>query len=482
MVGRFIKLALIVNIPICGVLAQEIRVLNHLATYNMHWTAAHPYLLEYAFQPFYVAGMLYENGSGDFRSAFQAERYAEIGFHSQSQKAIKDWRLQGSFSYRKILDQQQPYLLERASSPSNPFILADGQKDSWSGDNVDFSLLALSPIWLDRLKTHALIRYEVGSGNRNAEPRPLYRHSDLHVEMGNSYKLNNVFKIGLAGSFEQIMEENSVGFFAIQDFSLYQLRGISTFTRNTFQSFQRTQKKNTLAGKAFVSYNTKNQWGFIEFNSSSGRYEARDGIAIPLDAGLVELANINISTGHNRELSTGTILQMKAAWENTSSMATDPIFKAINYDFSRSNILFNSSLLYTDRLFRQIGINLSYSNENREETAGRDLLAFQTLEYGVETNVVIPVYTKQLLWLKPSIARRSNLDSSGNSGSGGLLREIFEQELLYYGSGAYLTRIQANWVCEVNKKNNLNLGVNYVSEIATQASFNRISLNVGLLF
>lgn len=481
MAGRFIILALIVLNPIYCVLAQEDGVLNHLATYNMQWTASHPYLMEYAFQPFYSAGLVYETGSGDFRSAFQAERYNEIGFRSQSQKAIKDWKLQGTFSFKKLLEQQQPYLLERASSPIVPFTLADGESNSWSGDQVDFFLSALSPLWLNRLRTHALIRYEVGSGNRNAEPRPLYRHNDLKVEVGTSYSLSNIFKIGIAGSIEQILEENSIGVFAVQDFSLYQLRGISTFTRNTFQSFQRTQKKTTLGVKGFISYRKENQWGFLEFTASSGRYEAMDGIAFPLDAGNVELGSAKINTGHTREISNGTILQVNASWENRSSMATDPIFKAINYDFSQSRLLFNSSLLYTERIVRQIGVNISHARESREETAGRDLLAFQNMEYGIDTDVVIPINTNQLLWLKPSIARRSNLNTQGNSDTEGLLRNIFEQEFRYYGSGAYLPQIQANWLSKF-QKNELNVGVKYISEIAKQTSFNLICISIGLLF
>ena len=481
MVGRFIMLAFLLTVPVLGVKAQEVAVLDHMAQYNMQWTASHPYLLEYSFRPFYRAGMIYERGSGDFRSAFQDQQYTVTGFQSESQKAIKDWRLQGTFSYRKILDQRKPYLLQKAASPSNPFTLADGQTDSWSGDQVDFSLIALSPVWLNRFRTHALIRYQVGSGNRNAEPRPLYRHSDLHVEIGGNFDLNDIIKIGIAGSFEQRLEENNVGAFAVQDFSLYQLRGISTFTRNTFQAFQRAQQENNLTAKAYISYSKQKDWGFLEIATGKGQYDAIDGIAFPVDAGNLELSKVNLSAGYNRALPNGNIWQSNFSWENASSMAIDPIFKAINYDFSQNSIKSNSALLFPDRMLRQIGINLSYVDENREETAGRDLLAFQNLEFGLATDVVIPFFSKHILWLKPSVGHRSNLSNIVQNNAVGLLKDIYDQELNYYSSTMNLVQIQANLISPI-QNNLLNIGVNYSSEIASNASFNRISFSVGFIF
>jgi hypothetical protein len=132
-------------------------------------------------------------------------------------------------------------------------------------------------------------------------------------------------------------------------------------------------------------------------------------------------------------------------------------------------------------MLRQIGINLLYTHENRTETAGRDVLDFKNLEYGIETNIVIPSNRKHVWWLKPSIAHRSNLQLVGSSEATGVARKIFEENLLYHGCRVFLTRLQANWMPEI-QENRLNIGLAFESEMASQASFNQVQLSIGLLF
>lgn len=479
--GRFFALLYLLMFPVLEVLAQKAPLLDHLAKIDLQWTASHPYLLEHSFEQFYQAGTTYGYGYGAFRPAFVDKKHSTLGFHTASQKSIAEWRFQGDFHYRKILQKQIPFLLQNQASPHNPFTLADGSLGNWTGDHIDFSISGLSPLWKGRFRTHTILRYGVGSNNRNTEPRPLNRYSTLHLEIGNSIALHPYIKIGLAGFVEQSQEENNLGAFAVQDFSLYQLRGLSTFTRNTFQAFQRNQTENILGGKLFSTFANGTDWGFIELSSSSSLFEARDGIAYPLEAGRVELTQHSFRTGYHKPFSKGRTLRFGTSWNKRSSVAIDPIFKAINFDFSQDIAKVYSSVFFQDQILRQLGLHFTYHSERRGETAGKDFLTFTNLQSNLVTDVSIALSENSTLWVKPILGYRTNLESGAEINDVGLLKEIFDLEINYYRSQAVWAQLQVNWITPI-QGNNLNIGMDISSERTSQTFYNRLSIKMELLF
>ncbi|KEO75498.1 DUF6850 family outer membrane beta-barrel protein [Anditalea andensis] len=480
MTGRLFLLVWVLRLSISAAQSQEVDITDYLAQYNMEWTASHPYLLQYAFQPFYQASIRHENFGGDFRPAFRDQNYSDFGFHSRSQKAIKNWNLLGAFSYRKILDRTKPYLLQKEASSYNPYVIADNQVESWGADHIDFSLSAMSPAWMDRFRTYAVVRYDVSSGHRKAEPRPLYRHSKFLLEIGNQMLLNQNFHIGIGGAFAQHLEENTVGSFAVQDFSLHQLRGISTFTRNTYQAFQRNQKESRLTGKAFLSYAKNHDWGFLEFATQSGQFDARDGIAVPEDGGSVESKTYATSLGFNKSFS-GKIWQTGAKYTNRSSIGIDPIFRAINYDFASTIYNARTSLTQHNSFWRQIAVDLAFINEQRDEIAGGNFLHFQNIELKLGTDLVLPILKSNKLWLSPLIGIRSNQKSAYQQNSTGLIGEIFNQEIDYYSSDALLAHIKLMWLSQF-KEQQLMFTLHLSTERTAELHYNTLSVDMGLLF
>ncbi|RAV28971.1 DUF6850 family outer membrane beta-barrel protein [Sinomicrobium soli] len=447
---------------------------------RLEWNNSHPYLLASGLREFYQAHLSYNYGEGDLHKVFETSQFSTVKFSSQSQKAIGNWAFNGSFDYEKNLKSVRDYLLQSDNEDQNPYRLADTHSGPWSGGRVDFSLAVLSPSYFRAARSFVRIEYTVGSSNRNNEPRPLYRHNRIYVQLGQLIALKDWLDVGMAGFYRQTKEENLIGSYATQDLVLYQLRGLGTFSKNTFRSFQRNQEYDTYGLHLFSRIKRKNYKGFIDISVAQGDFTARNAIVNPVNSGELNLVKSNITIGSR------IMFNEKAEWQSDLKIdygkteGIDPVFKAINYESETHSIAFSNLLLMKDRN-HQLGADLYYSNEERSDLAGNDRVKYQFLETEATYLFYIGKIFTQGLYLKPMLGYRKSIEASLSTSAFDLAREILIREQDFFKTDYFKGALEMEWKKPFGKQTLL-INARLTRHQNPDTAYSYFNLRTGLVF
>ena len=446
----------------------------------LEWNHSHPYLMASGFREFYQANLGYNYGEGDLHNVFAPSKFTTLQFNSQSQKSIGDWLFNGSFDYQKNFKSVRSYLLQSNDNIQNPYQLADINSGPWSGDRVNFSIGALSPLYIGITQSFLKVDYMVGSSNRNSEPRPLFRNNHIFIQFGQLVEIEDWLNLGVAAFYKQRKEENLIGNYATQDLQLYQFRGISTFSKNTFRSFQRNQQFDTYGIHLFSTINRRKYTSFIDISFAQGNFSARNAIVSPVDSGKLNILENHITVGNR------IVLNEKQEWQFDLNIdyekieGTDPIFKAINYESEKQELTFSNLFLFKNKN-QQLGANVSYSNDERLDLAGNDEIKYQFFE--TEASYLFPIKKiwNQNLYLKPMIGYRKAIHTFLSTSANGLLNEIRFKELEFVGADYLKGALELEWKMALNQQSlfiNSKITRNQSEDIA----YSSFHFKLGLIF
>ena len=334
----------------------------------------HPYLLQKDQPAFYQGGLGYTSREGVRNQPFDSQHTKQAYFHSESVMSLGNWMLSGNFRYIKTLKSLRPYLLQSPFWNEIPYKLLDLDTQPWSGDEVSFKVSLSSPLYgrKKQWQTFGNLGYDVGSNNRNAEPRPLAINNHYRIKLGQSYNLTAQFSIGAGFQVLAAQEENQIGSFAVQDVKLYLGRGWGTFSKNTYPRFERSQSMKSQEGFLFLKLDKDHLIAFTEFTLTIGTYSARDGIAFPVDGGSVRIDGVSWSGGIDLRFEDSGGIQSLVTVDSEKTSGSDPIFKAVNVAGNTLRVAWTNVAELGTQQDWQVEWDFQYQHRFSEDLAARE--------------------------------------------------------------------------------------------------------------
>lgn len=203
----------------------------------------------------------------------------------------------------------------------SPYVWADSIGGDWRRDHVSTSATLASPDW-GGVRSGLTLRYTVGQGSRDNDPRPLYRLRRLGVTPGFTVAVGAI-RIGATATLALEREEGEIGAYSQTDPFVFRLRGITTFDRTGLRTADRTRTGGTVGAGVQVG-GREGRWT-LAIDHGVDRDSTFDGVGTPSDAGRFRRT---WSQGTARARFGG----VEAAVQGRSSRGrgTDPIFRAVN--------------------------------------------------------------------------------------------------------------------------------------------------------
>ncbi|WP_133299994.1 DUF6850 family outer membrane beta-barrel protein [Larkinella punicea] len=372
---------------------------------NVWMIAGNPAGLPAASWPNYIrTGLSSDHRAGDFRRPQEPEVVRAGSFSTEGLRRLGDWAVSGRFRYRKHADQNQRWGNTADPLSGNPFVWADEYGGDWQRDHIQTEVHA-GRVINDRVTGGLSIRYDLGQGARQNDPRPFYRFRDLSLRPSFLWQLSRRHWLGVWAEYRHTLEENQIGYYAIQTPQLYRLRGLGTFDRSpvvssdrlvtgrwfggSMQTGVRLDHNRHLTGMVSVHFGSENTGEGIAVERPNGRYEERrwEG-KLAMDWMRSDgLRRLNLSASRR------------------SGDGTDPIFKAINVGFTRQEIqlevLQNRQRTHSAR---QVSAQVGYTHQEAYNILNQTNWAIHQVH--VRTNYLIrmPLRGRWVAFAEPVLA------------------------------------------------------------------------------
>lgn len=460
--------------------SEKIHPIQYFLRQEISLFAAYPYLMKKNHPEFYRASLNYAIGGGDLLESLKPESFRNVQFYSQSRKHLGNWSFQGDFSYKRQLETNRPFLLQSLGNPINPFLLGQEQSGPWSGDGVAINLSGNSARYLGGLAGNFFqVNYQVETSSMDAEPRPLFSRNEYLLKIGQNVQPSNQSEIGISGSFSRSNEENQIGAFAAQEFSLVFMRGLNTFSRNAFQSFTRNQ---LIEESGFQIYGrhafSENALVFLQLESGRISSKIRDGIAFPVDGGRVRGNKFSIYSGLLSSIN-GADYQQQLSFDIVNGTAFDPVFQAVNFLFE-THTLEGIHTLNVNR--RNMVWELQWSSfyQREEDLAAGSLRNFSNWHFTLSNSFQLVEQNRFSIFLRPGLGLFLPQKSTFPEFSGSINQFMHESSSIFYQNNHIEGRL-SSWFLFRLTKEAINMGFDYTYRSQQTREFSTIQLNLSLI-
>ncbi|MBW3466819.1 DUF6850 family outer membrane beta-barrel protein [Arthrospiribacter ruber] len=460
--------------------AKKFHPVQYFLRQDIFWHAAYPFLMDQEKAEFYRASLNYSSGEGNLVASLMPESFRNIHFYSQSGKQLGNWSFQGDFQYTRELEQVRPFLMQSMETSLHPYLLAQEQTSPWSGDKVRISLSGNSARYLqEKLGNFFRVNYQVETFAMDAEPRPLYNKNRYEVQVGQSIRPHRSTELGAAATFSRSNEENQIGAFAVQEFSLIFMRGLNTFSRNAFQSFTRNQFIEESAFQLYGRHTFANKTSvFLQFSNGILSANLRDGIAFPVDAGSSRAGKFSMESGLFIPLEQGDY-QQHFSWEILNGTSMDPVFEAVNFLYRTQRI----EGVHTFNVYRSNSIwELRWASikQRDEDFAAESLRSFSSL-YLLASNSFALIDRKHFsIFLRPGLGVFMPQPGIFPELSDGISQMMHGPDRQFYQSN-HLEAKLSSWFLLRSPKESVKLGFDYTLKSQNIQQFSIFQLNLSLI-
>jgi len=173
----------------------------------------------------------------------------------------------------------------------NPFIIVDSLSGDWNKQNYELEAKIASPIVANEFIFGLGVKYNVSTGARQRDPRPLNTSNNLILTPSATFLINEINAVGINGLYHNFVEDFSVeNINTYTVHNMYKLIGLGEYIGSvpTFigsSGITRRYEGNKFGGAIqYVFKGEKLRFlaeGFANYNSES----ARDGSSNPQEAG-----------------------------------------------------------------------------------------------------------------------------------------------------------------------------------------------------
>ena len=178
-----------------------------------------------------VSELGYLQDEGSLKHPFDAGSRKGIRFSAIRAHSLKNWDFYGTFSFKSYKEKE--VALTEMANPfrDNPYQVADSLSGEWNKQNYRLDARIAAPAFMNGKLTAGLgIGYEVLTGARQKDPRPLDNSNQLELKPGIAYQLTPKSFLGLNGSYENYREDLTVELYNNrQVYNIYKLLGLGEY-------------------------------------------------------------------------------------------------------------------------------------------------------------------------------------------------------------------------------------------------------------
>ncbi len=220
---------------------------------------------------------------GDLRSPYDAKSTQGINFSTSRYQRLNDWTFFGSFSFQTNKDSEVGLTAHTNPYRDNPYQLIDSLSADWKKQRYALQLQIATPAFAnDRMNAGLNIRYNMLTGARQKDPRPLDNSSNLDLSPSITYKIDEQNILGLTGHYSFYKEDlniETVG--TSRQFNLYRLLGAGEYQNSApyilTVGYLRSNEGHAFGGAVdYVRRSETKQWT-VNFDYRKGHEDVIDG-------------------------------------------------------------------------------------------------------------------------------------------------------------------------------------------------------------
>lgn len=196
-----------------------------------------------------LAGVELLHTDGAFRRPQQAENQRRWKFSTEKFTELDNLHVWGAFSYTHQSDNNLRWTDVLYPYSGNPYIFADDRGGDWNKQFFNMAARLASQEVFGFLRYGASVSYQVGSGARQNDPRPLNRLKDLTFSPSAIIGLGVRTSLGLTFNYREFREDISIRIRNRDDnFRYYHLLGLGEYHSAFMTTYSRFCEGNTIGG------------------------------------------------------------------------------------------------------------------------------------------------------------------------------------------------------------------------------------------
>lgn len=231
------------------------------------------------------------NQQGDFKRPQQPSSVNHYGFYSERYQPVKQGFFQGSFSFEQQTEKQIHWSDVMNPYRGTPYVLADSLGGDWRKQAYGLHLKMASGKIAERLTVGAGLNYNLSTGARQNDPRPLNYVNQLDFLPSAVIQVNDKNSLGVQGTYgffkEQISLMNNKSellqkVFKLKGLALHDAPELFTSSFSRLYDGRRTgvDMQYVYAGTGQSSLSWLTTFGLERY-----RENARDGVIKPTNGG-----------------------------------------------------------------------------------------------------------------------------------------------------------------------------------------------------
>ncbi len=330
---------------------------------------------------------------GDFYRPQEPEKSNQLGFSTENYKVLNGLRLWGEFAFRSTNEYNRNWGVVIDPYRGTPYLFADEEGGDWKKQYYDLSFGASSGKLFDLFYFGIEAHYELHTGARQNDPRPLNNADNLWIRPGFILPLGNRLSIGLSGYYGNRNEEIST--FVVNKYfqhRLYKLRGVGEYSSVYTREFFRAYSGNAFGGGLQLEYLIENGSILAEANVHSFDEEVTDSETLTDGSSLYQHG------GEYRETEVDAAITFKLSGDRYMHLAKGYFNmisgKGIEHSQHYDNILerwitFATSVRYLSDHY-QGGINYSYFRTKSNAIDYNWMIGLQTYFTSADMRFLMP--------------------------------------------------------------------------------------------
>lgn len=353
----------------------------------------------------YFAGNIEE---GELRRPQQPSTGRTFQFVSERYQSLQNASLYGKFSFRQKWDDDIQWSDVLDPYRRNPYLVADSIGGNWKKQLYDLELKASTPVNANRsLMIGAGLQYNLGTGARQNDPRPLTYSNEIKLNPGIVWSPSKSLNIGLTGNFGFFKEKISFQASNNEDIHYrYRLAGLGNYYRDQTISETRYYTGNTYGGSAQVQWEKENLRVLLDAGYSFRKEDAQDGTILPVLYGNFKEDQYHASV--DLSLLTGRYThQWQAGWKSFDGEGQDYHYgKSVNNQLRPlvNSDVFNSTF-YNEGAFHYRWIKDGFQDDYKWMLHASVVYSGMDLRYNeprsrntVDANEYRLAFTRNLTW------------------------------------------------------------------------------------
>lgn len=350
------------------------------------------------------SNLYYNSVKGTFKHPLIAEKSDFGGFATARYQRINNWKLYGKFGLSFGKDKDVKHTTQLNPLRLNPYIIADSLAGDWNKQHYNVEGKISSPIVREQFVFGIGLKYNVATGARQRDPRPLNTSNTVVLAPSMTYLINEINAIGLNVLYSHFVED-----FSLENkntttvHNLYKLIGVGEYIGSSplfisSGSLTRRYTGNQYGGALQYVYKGEGNRLFLEGFIQVNKENAIDGTIYPQQAGQHAYLHYGLNA-ESKFGSQGHLHAVKASWnqydiENTEfhqyQDATSKAYITLFSEKFNTNLVTNSSLNYSfinsknDELSWVLGAGVSYMGWDNKYALNESQQTVDRLSYKID--------------------------------------------------------------------------------------------------